>query len=144
MGLTDDTQSGEIMFYDAFDQVTDFNTLALGIPQREIGLLDKGELDYALKAMREEAEEFALAHVNQDPVAAVDAVIDEIYFCIGFLRRMGLTPNQMRACFDAVHRANMEKKVGVQHKRGGEGVIDAVKPEGWVGPEEKIAKILGG
>lgn len=131
-------------FYDVFDQVTEFNTQALGIQQREIGLLDDGELRYAIKAMHEEAEEFATAHVNQDVVAAVDAVLDEIYFCIGFLRRMGLTPNQMRACMDAVHYANMQKKVGVQHKRGGDGVVDAVKPEGWTGPEEKIARILGG
>lgn len=126
------------------DQVIEFNSVALGIQPREIGLLSQKELDYAVKAVNEEMGEFALAHQQQDVIGAVDAVLDKLYFGIGFLYRMGLTAEQIKKAFSAVHECNMAKKVGVQAKRGGEGVIDAVKPEGWVGPEEKIAAILGG
>lgn len=126
------------------DQVIEFNSVALGIAPREIGLLSEKELDYACKAVAEEMIEFEDAHRQQDVVGAVDAVFDKIYFGIGFLYRMGLTAEQIKAGFTAVHECNMAKKVGVQAKRGGDGVVDAVKPEGWVGPEERIAEILGG
>jgi hypothetical protein len=37
----------------------------------------------------------------------------------------------------------MTKKLGVVEKRGNP-LGDAVKPEGWVGPEEAIAAVMGG
>ena len=126
------------------DQVIEFNSKALQIEPREIGLLPDKELDYALKAIKEEMTEFKDAHDQQDLIGAVDAVFDKIYFGIGFLYRMGLNAQQIKDGFSAVHQCNMAKKLGVQHKRGGEGVADAIKPEGWVGPEERIAQILGG
>lgn len=129
---------------DFVDQVFHFNDQVLGIGQRELGLLSDKELEYAGKAIREELNEFEEAHRTQDFVGAVDAAIDNLYFTIGFLKRMGLTAQQVSDCCAAVHAANMEKKLGVQVKRAGEGVADAVKPDGWVGPEERIAAILGG
>ena len=36
----------------------------------------------------------------------------------------------------------MEKKLGTVAKRAVEGAADAVKPEGWVSPEERIIEIL--
>lgn len=124
--------------------VISFNAEALGILPRDKALLSEAELDYAMKAMKEESYEFKEAHEKQDFIGAVDAVLDQIYFNVGFLYRMGLTSQEIERCFQAVHGCNMQKKLGVQHKRGGDGVADAVKPEGWVGPEEKIAEILGG
>jgi predicted HAD superfamily Cof-like phosphohydrolase len=129
---------------DMVEQVFDFNEQCLGIEQRPIGLLSEGELQYALKAIAEEANEFQDAHNDMDVIGAVDAVLDLIYFSLGFLRRMGLTRDQVRSAMTAVHTANMTKKQGAQAKRGGDGVIDAIKPEGWQGPEERIAQILGG
>lgn len=128
---------------DFVQQVFEFNEKVLDIGQREKGLLSDKELDYAIKAGVEELMEFEEAHKSQDFIAAVDAVIDGMYFYIGFLKRMGLTAEQVSACMTAVHQANMEKKLGVVEKRGGLGVADAVKPAGWVGPEERIAKVLG-
>lgn len=127
---------------DMVQQVVDFNRIALGIERRSIGLLSEKELDYAMKAVKEEMYEMKQAHDQQDMIGAVDAVLDGIYFMIGFLYRMGLDEEQIRKAFSAVHACNMNKKVGSQAKRGGEGVIDAVKPEGWSGPEEEIARIL--
>lgn len=125
-------------------QVVAFNSQALGIEPREIGLLSPQELEYAKKAWLEERQEFIDAHAAHDVIGAVDAAFDNIYFSIGFLYRMGLTAKQIEDGFTAVHECNMEKKAGTQAKRGGEGVVDAVKPAGWKGPEERIAEILGG
>lgn len=126
------------------DQVFEFNQKVIGIGHRDIGLLSPQELAYAMAAMKEEATEFKTAHDQQDVIGAVDAVIDQMYFCIGFLARMGLTSEQVSACMGAVHTANMEKKLSMSVQKRVEGVPDAAKPEGWVGPEERIAHILGG
>ncbi len=126
------------------DQVFDFNDRVIGIGKREIGLLSEQELTYAMAAMKEEATEFKTAHDQQDVIGAVDAVIDQMYFCIGFLARMGLSSEQVSQCMSAVHTANMEKNLSRAVQKRVEGVADAAKPEGWVGPEERIAFILGG
>lgn len=129
---------------DIVAQVFEFNEKVLNIHRPEIALLSEKELEYAMKAGLEELDEFHDAHNAKDVIGSVDAVIDQIYFQIGFLKRMGLSEQQVRDCFSAVHNANMEKKAGEQAKRAGSGVVDAVKPEGWVPPEERIALILGG
>lgn len=126
------------------EQVIDFNEKIIGVGQREIGLLSDKELEYAIKAIDEEKQEFFQAHHQQDVIGAVDAVIDLMYFGIGFLRRMGLNADQISLCMTAVHEANMEKKLSMAVYKRVEGVPDAAKPEGWVGPEERIAFILGG
>lgn len=126
------------------EQVIDFNEKIIGVGQREIGLLSDKELEYAIKAIDEEKQEFLQAHRQQDVIGAVDAVIDLMYFGIGFLRRMGLTAQQISDCMTAVHEANMAKKLSMAVQKRVEGVPDAAKPEGWVGPEERIAFILGG
>lgn len=126
------------------EQVIDFNEQIIGVGQREIGLLSDKELEYAMKAIDEEKQEFFQAHHQQDVIGAVDAVIDLMYFGIGFLRRMGLNAEQISLCMTAVHISNMEKQLSMSVQKRVEGVPDAAKPEGWVGPEERIAFILGG
>lgn len=130
---------------DFVDQVFDFNENILALPRhKEIGLLEPKELEYATKAIKEEAQEFFEAHEKQDVIGAVDAVVDLLYFGIGFLKRMGLTREQVNQAMAAVHSCNMEKKLSTSVSKRVEGVSDAAKPEGWVGPEERIAGILGG
>ena len=73
---------------------------------------------------------------------SIDAIIDLKYFAVGVLYKMGLSPDMQKACCTAVHSANMEKKLGTVAKRAVEGAADAVKPEGWVSPEERIIEIL--
>lgn len=124
------------------DQVYEFNTQCLGLTNRERGLLSQAELNYADKAIKEELQEFVDAHAEQDYIGAIDGAIDLVYFGIGFLVRMGLKAEEIKQMMSAVHDANMAKKAGTQDKRGGEGVVDAVKPEGWVPPEERIIAIL--
>ena len=134
---------GAVKSRDFVGQVAEFNRFILKVDGREKSLLSEKELDYALKAGDEELTEFKTAHRNHDFIGAVDAVVDLMYFSVGFLIRMGLTEQQIRDCMSAVHEANMQKTLGVVDKRGGEGVADATKPEGWVAPEERIAAILG-
>ena len=93
------------------------------------------------RAVSEEMEEFHQAWSDDDVVKQVDAILDLIYFAVGRLQQMGLSRNQVLACFWAVHTANMTKKRGAQAKRDNVEA-DAIKPESWVSPEEKIAKIL--
>ena len=129
---------------DMVEQIFDFNEICLKIEHRPIGLLSEQELNYAIKAIEEEGAELIKAHTDQDMIGAVDAVLDLIYFSVGFLKRMGLNRDQVRQAMTAVHQSNMAKKLGTQMKRGGDGVADAVKADGWQGPEERIAEILGG
>lgn len=126
------------------NQVHQFNVDVIGIGDREIGLLNSKELEYAMKAISEETQEFSEAHHTQDLIGAVDAVIDLMYFSLGFLSRMGLSPEQISGCMTAVHMANMRKQASKNMSKRVEGVADAAKPEGWTGPEEAIAEILGG
>lgn len=94
--------------------------------------------------MREELREYALAHESGDLVTAFDSLLDLAYVVYGTALMMGITPEMWREGFSAVHDCNM-KKVRAQHesesKRG--STLDVIKPEGWVGPENELQKILG-
>lgn len=120
-----------------------FNRDILGIEPRELGNMSAEESDITIKCLIEEAEEFQEAFDNLDFIGTVDALIDSIYFAVGALYKQGLTAEEMAACMNAVHQANMEKKLGINHRRGDGTAADAVKPEGWESPEERIAHILG-
>ena len=124
------------------DQVVDFNKRVLMIDQRNIDMLKANEFEISVKCLQEELDEFAEAFKSGDIIGCIDAIIDLKYFAVGVMYKMGLTPETMKQCMTAVHEANMEKKLGVVAKRAVEGVADAVKPEGWVSPEERIASIL--
>ena len=123
-------------------QVVDFNQRVLNIAQRPHGLLNPAELDISIKCLHEEIDEFKEAAEKGDFIGQVDASIDLQYFAMGVLYKLGLTPDQIVACSTAVHEANMEKKLGVNAKRGDGSAADAVKPEGWESPEHRIGAIL--
>lgn len=97
--------------------------------------------EWFISAIHEEINEFRAAHDADDFVGQTDAILDIIYFAVGRLQQMGLTRNQAQSCFVAVHEANMTKKRGAQAKRGNLE-SDAIKPDNWSSPEERIKKIL--
>jgi predicted HAD superfamily Cof-like phosphohydrolase len=103
------------------------------------GPLDDQSKIWLSKALREEVQELQDAVTTADEV---DALVDLVIFALGGLYRMGLSPDQARECFTAVMEANFEKKAGVKPGREVSGVADAVKPDGWVPPEERIEQIL--
>lgn len=123
--------------------VVDFNKRVLGIDQRIHGLLNESELILSKKCLQEELDEFSQAADQQDFIGQIDALIDLQYFAIGVMYKLGLTAEEITKCCDAVHQANMQKKLGVVAKRGDGSAADAVKPEGWIPPEERIGIILG-
>lgn len=123
-------------------QVVDFNQQVLKIEQRKQGFLDEGTADISVSCLQEELDEFKEALETRDLIGQVDALIDLQYFATGIMYKLGLTPEQINQCQTAVHEANMEKKLGVNAKRGDGETKDAVKPEGWISPEQRIGSIL--
>ena len=122
--------------------VIQFNQSVLGIEPRRLGLMSDAENEITVKCLREEADEFELAVKEGDYIGQVDSLIDSVYFAVGAMYKLGLTAQQIDACMDEVHSANMAKCKGVNEKRGDGSAADAVKPEDWVSPEERIGSIL--
>lgn len=122
--------------------IIQFNQIVLQIEPRPLHPLQGGELSATIKAFEEELNEFKEAIHTGDFIGQIDALTDLKYFIDGALYKMGLTAEQINEINYAVHEANMQKKLGVVEKRGNP-LGDAVKPEGWVSPEERIGRILG-
>lgn len=86
--------------------------------------------------LAEEADEFLEATMAGNLVGAADALADLVYVACGTALSMGIPLDKV---WDLVHAANMRKVPGMT-KRG--IANDAVKPEGWTGPEAGIAALL--
>lgn len=123
-------------------QVIDFNQTVLKIQPRSQAPLSVAEFDITVKALNEEVQEFIDASHETDYIGQIDALIDLQYFAMGALYKLGLTADQINCCCTAVHVANMTKKKGVKQSRGDGSAADAIKPEGWVAPEQRIGEIL--
>ena len=70
-------------------------------------------------------------------VDEADKAIDGVYFNIGKLAKMRLSPEQIDRMFGIVHSCNMAKLGGPKDELGKQ-----LKPEGWVGPEDRLQKVL--
>jgi len=120
----------------SFDAVRQFHHKVLGIHDT----LPTFQLPVAFAQrvafMEEEIEELGQAYCDNDLVGVADALADLVYVALGTAHMMGIPFDEV---FKVVHAANMQKQRGMT-KRG--MVYDAVKPEGWVGPEEAIDSIL--
>lgn len=125
--------------FDIIDQIFDFNEQVIGTGDVDLNPLMPKQFEWTTKFVQEELAEFHDAFKEQDIVGMVDAIGDLIYGAMGTFKKMGLTREQVRQCFAAIHAANMTKKRGDKGRGSDE---DAVKPEGFVPPEEVIANIL--
>lgn len=119
--------------------VYQFNRRVLGFDRPKVAKFPPGEKKWLLSALREECQEFEDAPTLVDEV---DALIDTVIFALGGLYRLGLSEQQAHHCIEAVMEANSRKKAGQKASRAVDGVTDAVKPEGWVGPEARIQEII--
>lgn len=90
-------------------------------------MLDAEEEAFRLAAMMEELSEFILATKIEDKY---DALLDLIVFAAGTLERMGIP---IEDGLNEVLRANLEKTLGPNKKRGG-FKLDLVKPDDWTPP----------
>lgn len=122
-----------------FAKIQHFNRNVLKIEPRPLGLQADHEITLSHHQLCEEADEYNEALTVVD---AVDALIDSLYYTYGILYKLGLTEDQVDQCVDAVHSCNMQKVLGKVAKRDYGDNADAVKPEDWVAPEEKIKAIL--
>ncbi len=126
-----------------FDAIFDFNERVVKVEEAPLNTLSDKQHEWTLKAYREEITEFVQARDKQDIIGMVDASLDLVYFAVGTLKKMGLSREQAFAIMMVIHRKNMKKERGKTGTRG-DHEEDAVKPEGFVGPEEEIGHILFG
>lgn len=131
---------------DIIAKVREFNRDVLNIKKDGVKPFNKDdkEASWLIVALNEEVnDEFIQGLERVNLIDQVDALLDTVYFAIGGMIRLGLTDEQIHACFDAVHNSNMLKDLGIKESRSGFGdTADAVKPEDWVAPETKMEKIL--
>jgi hypothetical protein len=65
-----------------------------------------------------------------------DKALDAIYFAIGSMHKLGLSPNQIVEGLHVVHLANLQK-TGTKDSEGKVG-----KPADFINPEDRLQKIL--
>lgn len=131
-----------------FKDVVEFNQDIIKLAPTEF--LNQERVEWFKNTINEELSEFEKA--NGDYIAAkkcnadaetllgcqvdmMDAIIDLIYFAFGRLYEIGITEDDFDAMWNAVHESNMTKKRG---NKGRGSDDDAIKPEGWQGPEQKF------
>jgi predicted HAD superfamily Cof-like phosphohydrolase len=122
-----------------FELVGDFQREVLGnrSPAQPRFMADPAN---TVLCLEEEVAEFAEAIDKRDLVAAVDALVDLVYFALGASYQMGVNFDQ---AFLIVHMANLQKQRG-KTKRPESANGDAVKPEGWTDPKAALAGMLYG
>lgn len=113
----------------------------LGVEPGEPRMLSKELVDFRIKFMQEELDEYRLACEEGNMVKAFDALIDLGYVLMGtvYLHRFPYGQG-----WQFVHYCNMMKERverAEQSKRG--STFDVIKPEGWEGPERALAALLG-
>lgn len=123
-------------------KVQEFNFQVLGVPQRELCMMPQEEMQLSLVQLREEIQEMEDKYKEGDFVGVIDGMIDLQYFLFGVVYKHGIPEYLWEKMFKAVHEANMEKKLGVKKERGDFGAADAIKPEGWVPPEQRLQELL--
>jgi predicted HAD superfamily Cof-like phosphohydrolase len=111
-------------------------------------------LKFRIDFLQEELDEMRNAVANRQASVldttnasddVVDALIDLCVVAIGTLDAFDVNAYE---AWDRVHKANMNKEVGVKASRPNPlGLPDLVKPEGWVAPTHKdnlglVAKAL--
>jgi predicted HAD superfamily Cof-like phosphohydrolase len=129
--------------------VAEFNEKILRLPpkwennQPVTGLSD-ADFALSMKQLREEINEFEYADAQDDKAGQVDAMLDLVYFALGILYKMGLSPLEINTLFEAVHNANMTKSIGKKKGREVEDAVDAVKPADFKNPKNIIEGLING
>lgn len=115
------------------DKVELFNGRVRGqvIPAKPTPLT-KQQAKRALDAIREEMAEFQEAVDAKDVLEQADALLDMVFFALGRLGEMGVPA---WAVMEEINRANLSKQRGSLTKRPGWEGHDAIKLEGWQGPD---------
>jgi len=87
-------------------------------------------LEFRKKFLAEEMNELETAETPHD---VVDALID---LCVVAIGTLDLYEVNGHLAWDRVHRANMNKRVGIKESRPNPlGLPDLIKPNDWVAPD---------
>lgn len=126
---------------DLFADVGAFHAkFALGrYPLEPLNILSGSTLEFRIKFMQEELNEFSEACADADICSAADALADLVYVALGTAHLMGIPFNEVWA---EVQRANMKKEraSGADDSRSKRAhALDVVKPEGWQPPDHRKA-----
>ena len=120
-----------------YDDIEEFHEHVLNLEKpTQVGIISDEFILERTRFLNEEVEEFTTTGMSGDMVGVADALADIVYVALGTAWQMGIP---FQAIWDVVHSANMKKVRGIT-KRGNKH--DAVKPEGWVGPEQAIAALI--
>ena len=103
----------------------------------EASFLNHDAYHFRVKFLKEELEEFEVAHVTGDMHGAADALVDLAYVLHGTALMMGLP---WPILWDEVQHANMAKVRATsasESKRN--SALDIIKPAGWTAPDHTAA-----
>ena len=120
---------------DHHEKVLQFHR-ALGSPAPSSFTFDEFRADLRVRLIDEELSEFAVAAREKDPVELIDAICDILYVTYGAATELGISPQQLDAFFDEVHRTNMAK-AGTDGKIVERMDGKVMKPLGWKPPDIK-------
>lgn len=102
--------------------------------------LDGELLKLRLMFLEEELNEFKSATEAKDIIKAFDALLDLVYVCHGTAYLMGLPWDEGWSAIQSCNMAKVRAASPEQSKRG--STHDVVKPEGWIGPEDELRRLL--
>jgi len=89
-------------------------------------------VEFRVKFLEEELTELKEAAANKDAEEVVDALTDMNVVSISTLDLLLVDAGK---AWDAVHKTNMNKAVGIKESRPNPlGLPDLIKPDDWVGP----------
>lgn len=92
-----------------FEKIAEFNRVCGAMLKDKPSVPTTYEL-YQYRAFDlEETEELEVAYQNNDVVEVFDALLDKLYFLVGFAVKQGFTPELLVKGLEEVHRSNMSK-----------------------------------
>lgn len=132
------TKKNKIKIPNLYKDVYKFNKQVIGMQIPKFGsFLSEKQSNWFQGVIKEEMSEFKEAEKNKNVVGQLDAILDAVYFLIGRAVELGFTEEQLYFHWNNIQKANMSKKKG---NKGRGSNLDAIKPKGWKGPEEKFIK----
>lgn len=135
-----------------FNDVKEFNEKIINLTKTKF--LNAERLEWFKTVINEELSEFVEANknyidaINTDKseeelikckAYMIDALIDLLYYTYGRLYEISCTKEEFECMWNAVQNANMNK---VKGNRGRISDDDAIKPEGWINPEQTLINFM--
>lgn len=124
-----------------WDDIATFHK-KFSIPQQELPSYPSKEMmEFRIKFLQEELDEFVVAYGNENLVKGFDALIDLVYVAMGTAYIMNVPWDKGWYRVQAANLAKVRAKKASHSTRG--STFDVVKPTGWVPPDQLLlAEVL--